>query len=93
MYDWAVELQAAASQLPRFQVRVVHWNIDAPAINIAIIDGSVVFLAVTGEMLERTRGIAIEDASVAQYFSDYYTNIWHCAQALDEYLAHHKKAP
>lgn len=91
MYLWAEQLQQVGSKIARFQVRVVTWTIDAPAINVAIIDDNVVFLAVTGEMLERTRGIAVEDTSVAHYFSDYYNNLWHCAQPLGEYLQDHSR--
>ena len=87
MQEWAEELHAAAARLPQFHIRVVKWDIDAPAVNMAIIDTSVVFLAVTGEMLERTRGIAVEDQAVAQYFSDYYNNLWHAGVPLDEFLA------
>lgn len=90
MYDWVQQLASVAVEIPRFQVRVVKWDIDAPAINMAIIDGNVVFLAVTGEMLERTRGIAVEDQAVAHYFTDYYNNLWRSAMPLASYLA--KKA-
>lgn len=90
MHEWAQELERVSDRLPRLEVRVVTWNIDAPAINVAIIDGNVVFLAVTGEMLERTRGIAVEDPGVAHYFSDYYNNVWHCADSLSSYLAKRK---
>jgi hypothetical protein len=87
MRTWAAELQRASSQVSRLQVRVVDWSVDAPAINMAIVDANVVFLAVTGELLERTRGIAVEDHAVASYFTDYYNNLWHAAVPLDEFLS------
>lgn len=87
MRHWATQLLRMVKKLPRFQVRVVDWEIDAPAINMAIVDGAVVFLAVTGEMLERTRGIAVEDQTVAHYFADYYANLWNAAVPLDRFLA------
>jgi hypothetical protein len=86
MQAWAFELWQLTDSVPNFQVRVVDWSIDAPAINMAIFDERVVFLAVTGEVFERTKGIGIENKEVARYFNSYYEKLWHASRPLEEYL-------
>lgn len=86
MHAWAVQLAEAAAHMPNYQVRVVDWSVAAPAINMAIVDGRAVFLAITGDTLERTRGLGIEDQTVSGYFCDYYGNLWRAAEPLDDFL-------
>lgn len=45
-------------------------------INMAIIDETKVFLAITADIAERTAGLQINDHAMAKYFSDYYDNVW-----------------
>jgi hypothetical protein len=92
MREWAETLATTAQEQPRLHVAVVDWSVGAPAINMAIIDGNVVFLAVTGQLLERTCGVAIEDKAVAQYFVDYYNNLWGHAMPLGDYLRGHPRS-
>jgi hypothetical protein len=87
MRAWAQYLATQCEEYPGFQVRVIEWTIDAPAINVAIIDGQAVFLALTGEALQRTGGVALEDERVARFFSDYYDNLFNAATPLATYLA------
>ncbi len=87
MRQWASQLADATSQIPAFRVRVVKWDMDAPAINMAIVDGKAVFLAITGEIVERTKGLGIEDTDVAAYFTDYYNMLWNNSIDLATFLA------
>jgi hypothetical protein len=87
MYDWARELAAKTEHLPQFKIRVINWTIDAPAMNMAIFDEKVVYLALTGSTLERTRGLGIEDQTATQYFNDYYDNLWRSSEDLRQWLA------
>ncbi len=89
MRQWARLLADATSQIPAFRVRVVKWDIDAPAINMAIVDGKAVFLAITGEVVERTKGLGIEDTDVAAYFTDYYNMLWNHSVDLAVFLTSH----
>lgn len=86
MRAWAEELARQTKDLP-YKVRVIDWSVDVPAINMTIVDGRALFLAVTGEVLERTRGLAIEDERVAEAFTEYYNTLWRSAEPLDDYLA------
>jgi hypothetical protein len=70
----------------RFEVRVVDWRVDAPAVNMAIIDNEVVFLAVTSDSVTRTGGIAVEEREVASHFSDYYRTLWNASTPLEKLL-------
>ena len=92
MRVWAEDLDLHTRELRRYQIRVVDWSIAAPAVNMAIVDTRAAFLAVTGETIERTRGIAVEDERVAQYFVEYYNTLWRDAVPLHEFLEHHARA-
>lgn len=87
MHEWAKQLADETRHLSRFSVRVVEWSTDAPAINMAIVDEKAVYLALTGATTERTRGLGVEDEDAAQYFGDYYENLWRSAKDLDDWLA------
>ena len=87
MYDWALELDAKTRDLPQFRIRVIDWAIDAPAMNMAIVDEKAVYLALTGSTLERTKGLGIEDETATQYFTDYYDNLWRNSVDLRQWLA------
>lgn len=86
MLAWAQHLAKVQDGVPGYHIRVVDWSIGAPALNMAIVDKSAVFLALTGETVERTRGFAIEDATTADYFTHYYSNLWNSAVDLKEFL-------
>lgn len=87
MRRWAQDLRSIQEQTPNLHVRVVDWNLAAPALNLAILDSKVVFMSVTGETVERTRGVLIEDETVAQYFADYYDALWASSTPLELFLA------
>jgi hypothetical protein len=87
MRAWARQLQEETKHLSRFNVRVTNWSLETPAMNMAIVDGKVVFLALTADAAERTKGIAMEDPTGAQYFTDYYDTLWRTSTPLEEWLA------
>jgi hypothetical protein len=86
MREWAQQLASETEHLTRFKVRVIDWKIAAPAMNMAIVDNRAVYLALTGSTAERTKGLGIEDEQAAQYFSDYYENLWREGVDLAEWL-------
>jgi hypothetical protein len=91
MWAWAEELAEHTRDFPRYEVRVVQWSLDVPAINMAIMDGRALFLAVTGETVERTRGVGIEDAQCAQNFLEYFNTLWRVGVPLERFLTAHAK--
>jgi hypothetical protein len=86
MYVWAKQLAEETRDLPQFEVRVIDWSTKAPAMNMAIVDGKAVYLALTGVSLERTKGLGIEDDTTAQYFQNYYDNLWSTGKPLPAWL-------
>lgn len=89
MYEWARQLEQETANLPQFEVRVIEWAPQAPALNMAIMDEKAVYLALTGSTLNRTRGLGIEDGTTAQYFRDYYENLWRSSTDLRSWLDTH----
>jgi hypothetical protein len=95
MLAWAIELDHLCATNPQLNldIRVVDWRIDAPAINMAIIDGKTVYLAITGGSMSRTPGLEISDLTIARYFGDYYNNLWNSSEPLRTYLGRLKEEP
>lgn len=89
MRVWAQQLAADTEHLPQFCVRVVDWATDAPAINFAIVDERAAYIALTGSMIGRQKGLAIDDLTVSQNFKDYYENLWNNSTDVNEWLAAH----
>jgi hypothetical protein len=87
MREWALELHQQELKLPGYHVHVVDWVLDAPALNMVIIDSKVVFLAITGATTERTKALGIEDEVSGDYFSSYYQRLFDSGTPLAEWLA------
>jgi len=86
MREWAKRLAETQETTPGYHVRVVEWEIDAPALNMVIIDSKVVFLAITGETTERTKALGIEDPVSGEYFTSYYTRLWNAGTDVAQWL-------
>lgn len=86
MQAWAKDLLTEVKVTPGYHVKVVDWSINAPAPNLAIIDQRLVFLALSGDLPERTKGFVVEDPTTAEYFTDYYAGLWNAANDLEEYV-------
>ena len=86
MRAWAEHLEQHEASKPGYEVKVVDWQLKAPAVNMVIIDQKVVFLAITGDTARRTKALGIEDAVSGEYFSSYYTRLWASGTELSDWL-------
>lgn len=87
MLEWAHKLAEQTKDLPQFSIRVIDWQIDAPAINLAIVDNKKTYIALTGATAMRTTGLAIEDADTTRCFTEYYNNLWTVGTDLEKWLS------
>ena len=69
-----------------FEVRVCQWTANFPAINMVIFDRRRVFVALTGFGATETAGFQVSDRLIADYFVDYYNNIWGKSDDLNKFL-------
>jgi hypothetical protein len=76
MAKWANEEKQKANRVANYYFRVLEWALPFAFINMAIIDGHEVYLAITPGEIERTRGICIKDVEIVNYFRDYYHVLW-----------------
>ena len=88
MLAWAQELAEHITNHPdrNFEVIVCRRTANFPAINMAIFDRRRVFIALTGFGATETSGFRISDRRIADYFVDYYNNIWRNSDDLDDFL-------
>ncbi len=86
MLQWAKELFEMTENNKNFFVRVCDWKLKFPMINMSIIDGNNVFLAITADFFEKTPGIQIKDPITTKYFIDYYENLWYNSEPISQEL-------
>ena len=88
MLAWAKELAEYVNNRPNynFEVKVCQWTANFPAINMVIFDRRRVFIALTGSGVTETAGFQVSDRLIADYFVDYYNNIWGKSDGLDDFL-------
>ncbi|RLG28527.1 hypothetical protein DRO03_09610 [Methanosarcinales archaeon] len=88
MLAWAQELAEYVKNHPNynFEVRVCQWTANFPAINMVIFDRRRVFIALTGFGATETAGFQVSDRLIADYFVDYYNNIWGKSDDLNNFL-------
>lgn len=88
MLAWAQELAEYVKNRPNynFEVRVCQWTANFPAINMVIFDRRRVFIALTGFGATETAGFQVSDRLIADYFVDYYNNIWGKSDDLNNFL-------
>ena len=88
MLEWAKKLAVIEeeSKHANFNVRVCDWNSDFPAVNMAIFDRKIASIALTGSDATETAGFSVSERSIAEYFVDYYNNIWATAKPLNKFL-------
>ncbi|RJX20358.1 MAG: hypothetical protein C4570_03880 [Ammonifex sp.] len=87
MLEWCKEMLKIKEKHKNFYVKVCNWQADFPMLNMAITDGTRVFLAISGDIPEKTSGLQINDPGIARYFKDYFDNVWARSQDLDAFLS------
>lgn len=88
MRQWGLQLLETISQRQEanFDVRVCDWRANFPAVNVAIFDRRRVCVALTGAGASETAGFSVSEHAIADYFVDYYNNIWSRSAPLKTFL-------
>lgn len=86
MREWTRRHHEETRQIAGYEARVVEWAIDADLLNMAVIDGRVVFLAFSGATDQAMRGMSIRDPGVAKYFTDFFNQHWSTATRLSAWV-------
>lgn len=80
MKEWASQLAKVCEELNNFEVRVIDWSMDFPMINMAIIDGREVYLALTPRHPHETVGMRVVDSGLARHFQDYFFTMFNSGE-------------
>jgi hypothetical protein len=89
--DWAHKLCADRERQPSFYVSVIDWPLNIPAVNVAIVDGARVYVALPGPTPQRSSGLLIEDALTVQHYREAYDVMYREAEDLSVWLARTSK--
>lgn len=92
MLNWAHQLLNMSDECKNFYVRICDWQSEFPMINMAILDHSKVFVAITSDVAERTSGLQINDKIMAKYFCDYFENVWAHSEKLTKLALANKES-
>lgn len=72
MENWARALAVETQGLP-FYVSVIDWPLAIPAVNVAILDGQRVYMALPGPTPQRSAGVFTEDVATVRHFRETMT--------------------
>jgi len=76
MVKWGEELSEMTNEVNNFYVRVCNWDLGFPFINFAIVDDSEIYIALTSDTAQETKGIRIRDEEVVSAFVGYFDHMW-----------------
>jgi len=82
MKDWAEQFRRETARFSRHEIRVVEWSLAADAINMAIFDDSVAFLAFTTGAAQQLNGFRIDDPDFVRCSVGHFEQLWSEARKL-----------
>lgn len=82
MKDWAEQFRRETARFSRHEIRVVEWSLAADAVNMAIFDHSVAFLAFTAGAAQQLNGFRIDDPDFVRCSVGHFEQLWSEAQKL-----------
>ena len=87
MAEWVSELKKIEDRTPNYHTKVCTWSSEFPMINFSVIDEERVFIALTGDITEKTCGYQIKDKKVCQYYMHYFNNAWAKSSAIQDLVS------
>ncbi|MET7316034.1 MULTISPECIES: helix-turn-helix domain-containing protein [Streptomyces] len=87
MLSWARQHYEESKNILTYEATVMRWTAAADALNMALIDDSVVFLAFSGGPRQKLNGFSVEDPTFMTYFATYFDQLWAALQPLGAYLS------
>lgn len=85
MSQWARNHHTQTKRVRNYEAHVVEWDIQADLLNMAIVDEKLVFLAFSGQTDQVIRGMSMDDAESAKYFSHFFDQHWATSKRLSEW--------
>jgi len=92
MLIWAQKHCNETKDIRNYEVRVVEWAIEADALNLALIDNAIVFIAFSGETEQDMRGLSLKSDEAFKYFDAYYNQLWVAGKPLNQFLDQHSQS-
>lgn len=91
MYEWAQYLEGLSEEYERFRVRVCTWESEFPMINMALLDATTAYFALTFGHAKDTRCLRIEDTEVVEMYEQYFGYMWRQSESLSEAIKKHEE--
>jgi hypothetical protein len=82
MEDWAEQFRRETAGIARHEIRVVNWMLPVDAINMAVFDDSVAFLAFTAGASQGLNGFRIDDGDFVRCSIGHFEHLWSGARKL-----------
>ena len=76
MVDWARQLARDTAHYPNHEIRTVEWPFASDAVNMAIYDDSVGFLAFTAGAVQQLDGFCTRDPDFVRSCVGYFEQLW-----------------
>ncbi|MFE9322094.1 helix-turn-helix domain-containing protein [Nocardia sp. NPDC052278] len=83
MMAWAQQLAKAAAEHPNYRIRVIDWPLAADAVNFAIFDDAVAFLAFTTGTTQQLSGFRIDEPAFVRGAIGHFEQLWLAGRELE----------
>ncbi|MEU2036648.1 hypothetical protein [Nocardia amamiensis] len=83
MTAWAQQLVRATAEYPNYRIRVIDWPLTADAVNFAIFDDAVAFLAFTTGTTQQLIGFRVTDQAFVQGAIGHFEQLWLTGRELE----------
>lgn len=86
MLEWGETLEKYTNEKSNFYIKTIDWELEFPMVNIVIFDEEEVYLTLTSDTAEQTKGVRVRDPEMARAYVEYFNYMWRCSKDLDDRL-------
>ena len=86
MVSWGRELKRQTNEVSNFNINVVDWDHGFQMVNFVVYDEKELYVTLTSDTAEETKGAKIVDEELARAYADYFNSLWNFSKPLDEVI-------
>jgi len=86
MLEWGETLKQYTEEKSNFYIKTIDWEFEFPMVNMVIFDEEEVYLTLTSDTAEQTKGVRVRDPEMAEAYVEYFNYMWRYSDELNNRL-------